>query len=40
MSGFVNPINIWSIVDISTAILTLINIYSILKIRKHLKDVD
>ena len=34
---FINPINIWAIVDISTALTTIINVYSLIKIRKHLR---
>ena len=40
LSAFINPINIWGIVDITTALITLINVYSLLKIRKVLKDGD
>lgn len=38
LSAYINPTNIWAIVDISTALITLINIYSLLRIRKVLKD--
>ncbi len=40
LSTFINPVNIWGIVDITTALITLINVYSLLKIRKVLKDGD
>ena len=40
LSGFINPYNIWAIVDISTALLTLINVYSLIKIRSYLKEDD
>ena len=34
---FVNPSRIWAIVDISTALTTIINVYALIKIRKHLR---
>lgn len=40
LSGFINPFNLWAIVDISTSFLTIINIYSLFKIRSYLKDDD
>ena len=40
LSAFINPLNIWGIVDITTALITLINVYSLIKIRKVLKDSD
>lgn len=40
LSGFINPSNLWAIVDISTSILTIINIYSLIKIRSYLKEDD
>ena len=40
LSTFINPINIWAVVDISTALITLINVYSLIKIRRFLKEGD
>ena len=40
LSMFINPINIWAVVDITTALITLINVYSLIKIRKVLSDGD
>ena len=38
LSLFINPGNIWAFVDISTGLLTLINVYSLIKMRKYLKE--
>ena len=38
LSAFISPVDIWAIVDISTALLTIINIYSLIKIRKVIKE--
>ena len=37
LSLFINPINIWAVVDISTALTTVINVYSLIRIRKYLR---
>lgn len=37
-STFSTTENIWSLVDISTALMTLINIYALIKIRKKIKE--
>ena len=36
-SIFIKPLNIWALVDITTALTTIINVYSLIKIRKKLK---
>lgn len=38
LSIFINPKKIWNIVDISTGFTTIINIYSLIRIRKYLKE--
>ena len=37
-SLFIKPLNIWALVDITTALTTMINIYSLVKIRKKIKE--
>jgi len=38
LSALINPKNIWNIVDICVSLTTLINIYSLFKLRKELKE--
>lgn len=38
LSLYIKPINIWTFVDISTSLTTIINVYALIKIRKKLKE--
>lgn len=37
LSVYINPINVWAVVDISTALTTIVNVCSLIKLRKQLR---